>query len=220
MNTLALRLAAGEGRIDGVPVGALVSAGFTLLQRCAPLVIALGTRRAGLLLPPGMAAVVALAASDGRGGVWLDADAGGAGNVTAERLEALGVAAVYTTTTLADQIAAGTPLVLLDEVPARAVFLTPDGRRLAIDLGSHFGITIEGSTDEPGRAEECLVIAATETSLSHHEILSADERLPTDLRELLGPLLRGAHLETRTAPVAPRDATRASVDRDRPLSPS
>jgi hypothetical protein len=203
MNTLALRLAAGNGRIDGVPVGALVSAGFTLLQRCAPLVIALGTRRAGILLPPGIAAVSALAACDGRGAVWFDIDArvadgvadGGGDRVTAERIMTLGVAAVFTTTDLVDQVAAGTPLVLLDAVPASAVFVASDGRRLAVDLGSHFGLTIEGSTDEPGRAEECLVLAATGASLSHHEVLSGDERLSADLRGLLAPLLQGAHVQ-------------------------
>ncbi|MBM3885673.1 MAG: hypothetical protein FJ361_07515 [Gemmatimonadetes bacterium] len=211
MNTLALRLAAGDGRIDGVPVGALVSAGFTLLQRCAPLVIALGTRRAGILLPPGIATVAALAACDGRGAVWFDVDGRvtgggdggalrGAATVTAERITTLGVAAIFTTTTLADQVAAGTPMVLFDEVPTRAIFVASDGRRIDIDLGSHFGLTIEGSTDEPGREEECLVIADTDVSLSHHEVLSGDDRIPADLTALLAPLLRGAHLQTVITP--------------------
>ncbi|MFM8567218.1 MAG: hypothetical protein ACKOCV_06005, partial [Gemmatimonadota bacterium] len=121
-------------------------------------------------------------------------------SVTAERITTLGVTAIFTTTALADQVAAGTPMVLFDDVPARAIFIASDGRRIDIDLGSHFGLTIEGSTDEPGREEECLVIADTDVSLSHHEVLSGDDRIPADLTTLLAPLLRGAHLQTVITP--------------------
>ena len=203
MNTLALRLAVGDGRVDGIPVRALVSAGFTLLPRCAPLVLALGTRRAGLLLPPGAAMVAALAACDGRGAVWFDPAARMAPEGVKDALavpEHLDIAAIFTIAPLADWIPVGIPVVLLDEVPVRATVRTPDGRRRDVDLGSHFGLTVEGATDEPGRDEECLVLADGGTSLTHHEILSGDSRLPAKLHGLLTPLLRGAHLATVTAP--------------------
>ena len=88
MDTLALRLAAADGSVDGIPVRRLVAAGFTLLQRSAPLVKALGARRSGVWLRPSPAWVVALAASDGRGAVLLDTEARGEmGPAMLERLK-------------------------------------------------------------------------------------------------------------------------------------
>lgn len=204
MNTLALRLAVGDGRVDGIPVRALVSAGFTLLPRCAPLVLALGTRRAGILLPPGAALVTAIAACDGRGAVWFEPSPPtahpGIVEITTDAIARFDIAAIFTIAPLADRVPPGTPVVLLDEVPTRATLRTATGPDRPIDLGSHFGLTVEGSTDEPGRDEECLVLADTGATLSHHEVLVGDARLPSALRGLLAPLLRGAHLATVIAP--------------------
>jgi hypothetical protein len=48
LDLLPLRAAAGGGSIDGLDATRLVAAGFTLLQRSAPLVRALAGKRAGI----------------------------------------------------------------------------------------------------------------------------------------------------------------------------
>ena len=65
MDLLTLRAAAGGGTIDGHEAAALVAAGFTLLQRSAPLVRALAGKRSAILLPTSPQFLVALAASTG-----------------------------------------------------------------------------------------------------------------------------------------------------------
>jgi hypothetical protein len=202
VDTLALRLAAGGGRIDDLPTSQLVAAGFTLLQRSAPLVRLLAGRVSALLLPPGPAAVVALAASDGRAAVLLphtrsDAD-------LAIWCADLGVGAVFTTVALRPRVPATLGVVLLDQVPRAATVLTPDGREQIVDLGSHTGLTVEGETDLPGRDEPCLILPASpRLALSHREVLDLDGLTPRVdgsredaalVTELLTPLLLGRSL--------------------------
>ncbi len=155
LSLLPFALAAGGGRIDGTPGAQLVSAGFTLLQRSAPLVRALAGTRSAILLPTSGAFVTALAASDGRGAVFLDPRAS-----TTEflvQLDDANVGAVLTNRTLASRLPAGTrPVVLLDDAPRSATVIA-DGSETVIDLGSHFGLDVEGET-EPGRDEECAIV--------------------------------------------------------------
>ncbi|MEN9791855.1 MAG: hypothetical protein RLZZ63_1513 [Gemmatimonadota bacterium] len=210
MDTLALRLAAAGGRIDDLPASQLVAAGFTLLQRSAPLVRMLAGRRSALLLPPGPAAVVALAASDGRGAVVLPL------GVSPQELTARcapgDVGAVFTLASHRNQVPASLGAVLLDAIPRSAMVCTPEGREQTVDLGSHVGLSVEGETDIPGRDEECLLLASTPpVVLTHREVLDLDglehtvahviAQAPTAappvaslLSELLIPLLAGRTL--------------------------
>jgi len=206
VDTLALRLAAGGGRIDDLPASQLVAAGFTLLQRSAPLVRMLAGRRSALLLPPGPAAVVALAASDGRGAVILPLGA------SPEELAALcavaDVGAVFTTDALRSRLPASLGVVCLDQVPRAAVVHVPDGREQTVDLGSHVGLTIEGETDLPGREEEALLLPSVPPSvppmaLTHRALLDREglevqvgssRADATLLTALLIPLLAGRTL--------------------------
>jgi len=225
---LPLAVAAGGGRIDGHAVSAMVAAGVTLLQRCAPLVRAMATGRSALLLPPGPEFFTALAASDGRGALLLDPS--GAGEELMQQLTDARVRAVFTLARLTTALrrGGGEPLaiVLLDEAPARATVLTAD-RSIAVDLGSHRGLMLEGDQQAAGLDEECLVTVSVAADgvrriESHtHRSLLADSRGaagrpdPSFPRELaaaaswsdLGSfttacaaLLRGADLRTR-APV-------------------
>jgi hypothetical protein len=202
VDTLALRLAAAGGRIDSLPASQLVAAGFTLLQRSAPLVRMLAGGRSALLLPPGPAAVVALAASDGRGAVMLPL--GAPPSELAALCAASDVGAVFTTDALHSRLPASLGVVCLDQVPRSAVVHGPDGRTQTVDLGSHVGLTIEGETDLPGRGEEALLLpSAPPIVLSHRAILDpeglerqvdasrADAAL---LTSLLIPLLAGRTL--------------------------
>jgi hypothetical protein len=202
VDTLALRLAAAGGRIDTLPASQLVAAGFTLLQRSAPLVRMLAGGRSALLLPPGPAAVVALAASDGRGAVMLPL--GAPPSELAALCAASDVGAVFTTDALRPSVPASLGVVLLDQAPRAALVCTPEGREQTVDLGSHVGLTIEGETDLPGREEECLILpAAPPQRLTHRAVLELDglaARIdPTRadaalVTELLIPLLAGRSL--------------------------
>ncbi len=156
-----LALAAGRGRIgavgDDTPLDAqqLVAAGLTLLQRSAPLVRALSGRRSAVLLPTGPAFVTALAASEGRGAVLVNPLA--APREIAFQCEDANVGAVFTTSALAPRVPAGLPIVLLDDAPRRARVVTAE-RTQDVDLGSHFGLSIEGESDVPGRDEEAVIV--------------------------------------------------------------
>lgn len=173
MDTLALRLAAGGGRIDDLPASQLVAAGFTLLQRSAPLVRMLAGRRSALLLPPGPAAVVALAASDGRGAVVLPT--GASASEIAALCAASDVGAVLTIETHRPLVPTSLGMVLLDAIPRAAMVCTPEGREQTVDLGSHVGLTIEGETDLPGRDEEALLLPTLPpVALTHREVLDLD----------------------------------------------
>lgn len=158
---LPIALAAAKGRIDGHPAAGSVAAGFTLLQRSAPLVRALAGRRSAILLPPSAAVLTALAASDGRGAVLLPARANGDALTT--MLEDGEVGAVFTTSALEVQLPpSDRALVLLDGAPRSATVIVR-GTETTIDLGSHFGLDLEGEEDE-GRDEECLIRYATAAS--------------------------------------------------------
>jgi len=154
---LPIALAARGGRIDGLPAAGAVAAGFTLLQRSAPLVRAMAGRRSALLLPPSSAVLTALAASDGRGTVLLpaaDPDA------LAAMLDDANVGAVFTISAFASLL----PLrdhavVLLDGTPRSAV-VHAGGAESTVDLGSHFGLELAGEEDD-GSDEECVVCYAS-----------------------------------------------------------
>jgi len=155
LSLLPIALAAGNGRVDGVPARYLVAAGFTLLQRSAPLVRALAGRRSAILLPPSGAVVTALAASDGRGAVLLAPDA--ADESIAHQLDDADVGAVFTTRALEARVPSGErAIVMLDDAPRTAAVRAQDVESM-IDLGTHFGLDLEGEEDE-GRDEECVVV--------------------------------------------------------------
>lgn len=211
MDTLSLRLAAGGGSLDGIASSALVSAGFTLLQRCPPLVAALGRARSGILLPPSPQWLVALAASEGRGAVLLDPNLGTdalRGFIAAER-----VGAVLTLGSLAWRVPAGIPVVTLDEAPRHARFVDPSGAARTIDLGTHFGLHVEGATDVAGRDEECLVtIESSEpgdragrtdrrASHTHAALIAAAEEVARIRLLDAGSTVRAAWDWTRPAPL-------------------
>jgi len=171
MDPLALlpyALAAAGGRVDSYEVSSLIAAGVTLLQRSASLVRALSGRRSALLLPPGPAWLVALAASDGRGAVLLDAKT--ASDDLARALARRDVGAVFTIEALAHRLPAETPRVLLDRAPASATVISGD-RRVDVDLGSHFGLDLVGDTEGPGSQEECIVLDAPDRVLTHADVL-------------------------------------------------
>ncbi|MBC8089998.1 MAG: AMP-binding protein [Phycisphaerae bacterium] len=152
---LPFAVAAGAGSIDGTDAQGWVAAGHTLLTRSAPLVRALANGRAGILLPPGGAFLTALAASDGRGAVLINPLA--AKPEIVRQLVDAGVTAVFTNAALSGRLPADFPRVLMDEAP-RSAFVQVPGREQRVDLGSHFGMRIEGSTDASGREEEAVII--------------------------------------------------------------
>jgi hypothetical protein len=203
IDLVPLRIAAANGTIDGAPVAPLVAAGFTLLQRCAPLVRALAGRRSAILLAPSAAAVTALAASDGRGALILDPTA--PATTWSEQLAAANVGAVFTARRHVDDLgpvagAARLPLVLLAESPAAAQFMPAehDEAPRRVDLGSHFGLELEGTLDDALRDEEFIAFYTSSfVTLTHHALvanaraLDADSSTPALIRELILPLLAG-----------------------------
>ena len=178
MDVLSLRAAAGGGSIDGIPAASLVAAGFTLLQRSPALVRALAGKRAAILLPTSPQFLVALAAADGRGAVLMSPLCAPA--EVADQLEGAGVGAVITIASLATRLPPGTVHVLLDAAPAHATVVIADGARTRVDLGSHFGLDVEGDVESPGRDEECVVVytsprggRATSAILTHRALLAS-----------------------------------------------
>ena len=156
MDLLTLRAAAGGGTIDGQEAGRLVAAGFTLLQRSATLVRALVGKRAAVLIPSSPQFFVGLAASEGRGAVLVNPLASPV--EIAFQLRDADVGAVFTITSLAARLPERTVHVLLDEAPAFATVVAADGATARVDLGSHFGLVVEGDADMPGRDEECAIV--------------------------------------------------------------
>jgi long-chain acyl-CoA synthetase len=156
MDLLPLRAAAGGGTVDGIETSRLVAAGFTLLQRSATLVRALAGRRSAVLVPTSPQFLVGLAASDGRGAVLINPLAAPA--EIAFQLEDAGVGAVFTIGSLAARLPAGTVHALLDDAPTSATVIAADGTATRVDLGSHFGLELDGDADTPGRDEECAVV--------------------------------------------------------------
>jgi long-chain acyl-CoA synthetase len=156
MDLLPLRAAAGGGTVDGLEAARLVAAGFTLLQRSAPLVRALAGKRAAILLPTGPQFLTALAASDGRGAVLLNPL--GASAEVAHQLADAEVGAVFTVGALQAKLPAEMPRVLLDHAPRSATFAAGGGDAQEIDLGTHFGLDLAGDADAAGRDEECAIV--------------------------------------------------------------
>lgn len=192
MDPLALlpyALAAAGGRVDGHDVTALVAAGVTLLQRSAPLVRALAGRRSAVLLPPGAAWLVALAASDGRAMVVLDPrDAAASGTTGAPpeptliaTLRAHDIGAVFTNRALLPLLPPDVPYVLLDDAPRRAR-VSANGRDSDVDLGTHFALDLIGDTNGEGSPEECLRLARNGEVLTHADILGAGRSAMHELR--------------------------------------
>lgn len=222
MDLLPLRAAAGGGSVDGLDAARLVAAGFTLLQRSAPLVRALAGKRAAVLLPSCPQFLTALAASDGRGAVLINPLAAPA--EIAHQLRDAEVGAVFTIAALQGKLPAECPRVLLDDAPAAAIFTYPGGDDQRVDLGSHFGLELEGDADAPGRDEECAIVytSAMEGTplgavLSHRNLLAnarqtveaaantADDHLLAVLpfshlfgltTSLIAPMLAGARVTT------------------------
>jgi acyl-CoA synthetase (AMP-forming)/AMP-acid ligase II len=157
LSLFPIALAAGGGVVDRVAAPQWVAAGFTLLQRSAPLVRALALRRSAILLPPSGAVLTALAASDGRGAVVLPLDASNAEIL--RWIELADVGAVFTNRALATRVPADRcAVVTLDEAPRTATVMH-GGKRSAVDLGSHFALELEGE-DDAGRDEECVIAVA------------------------------------------------------------
>lgn len=156
MDLLPLRAAAGGGTIDGLEAARLVAAGFTLLQRSAPLVRALAGKRAAILLPSSPQFLTALAAGDGRGVVLVNPLAAPA-EIDYQLADAQ-VGAVFTTAAMQGRLPSHLPRVLLDDAPTSAIFTSPGGDAQRIDLGNHFGLDLEGDADAPGRDEECAIV--------------------------------------------------------------
>lgn len=157
LSLFPIALAAGGGAVDGVAATQWVAAGFTLLQRSAPLVRALAGRRSAIVLPPSGAVLTALAASDGRGALFLPVDASDADIVRWAVFADVG--AVFTSSALSTRLPASEfAVVSLDEAPRTAKVRH---RRIeaTVDLGSHFALDLEGE-DDAGRDEECVIALA------------------------------------------------------------
>lgn len=148
-------IAAGAGRVGDVAARDWVAAGMTLLTRSAPLVRALDGRRAAILLPNGGAFLTALAASEGRGAVLINPLA--APLEIAYQLDDATVGAVFTVETFAPRLPPGVPRVLLDDAP-RLARVIADGETRTVDLGTHFGLSLEGEPDATGREEEAAIV--------------------------------------------------------------
>lgn len=176
LSLVPFALSARAGLLDTHETRQLVAAGITLLQRSASLVRALSGRRAGIFLPTSSAFLTALAACDGRGALVVNPFA--TTFDIAWQLADANVGAVFTTTALAPLLPAEFPTVLVDECPQ---FATVRARLLStrVELGTHYGLRLEGAADATGRDEECLVMygsplvgASTSVSLSHREMLA------------------------------------------------
>lgn len=156
MDLLTLRAAAGGGSIDGHSAASLVAAGFTLLQRSPELVRALAGKRAAILLPTSPQFLLALAAADGRGAVLVNPLAAPA--EIARQLADARVGAVFTLASMAHRLPVGSVCALLDDSPVAATVVGADGTGTRVDLGTHFGLDVEGDADAAGRDEECAVV--------------------------------------------------------------
>ncbi|HEY4303286.1 MAG TPA: AMP-binding protein [Gemmatimonadaceae bacterium] len=152
---LPLALAAHGGRVDDVPAEQLVAAGIALLQRSATLVRTLSGKRSAILLPTSHRFLVALAASDGRGAVLINPLA--AQPEIAHQLRDANVGAVFTNAALARHLPDDVTHVLLDDAPKSAIVISNRTRK-TVDLGSHFGLSLEGEPDTPGADEEAAIV--------------------------------------------------------------
>jgi long-chain acyl-CoA synthetase len=173
---LPLAIAGSGGRIDEFEAQQLVAAGLTLLQRSAPLVRALATRRAGILLPTSPQFFVALAASEGHGAVLINPLA--SPHEIAHQLRDAKVGAVFTNSALADNLPPQIARVMLDDAPRTATVIA-GGVARSVDLGSHHGLELEGRPDTEGSDDEAAIVytSAMEGTplgaiLSHRNLLS------------------------------------------------
>jgi len=155
LGLLPIALAAGGGRVDGFEAQQLVAAGLTLLQRSAPLVRALSGRRSAILLSTSPAFITALAASEGRGAVLINPLASPV--ETAYQIADANVGAVFTTTELVGRVPDHVARVLLDDLP-RSALVVADGMARHIDLGSHWGLTLDAEVDVPASQEEAAIV--------------------------------------------------------------
>ncbi len=218
LSLVALAAAARGGSIDGIDSRLLVAAGVTMLQRCAPLVRELARGRGAVLLDDSAAYLVALAACEGRGAVLLDPQ--GTAEEIARALAENHGRVVFTVERYAGALGNGVARVLLDELPGHVVFEHGPQRR-KVDVGSHFGLEIEGEESE-GSEEEAVVAreiaGGSFRSFTHRELLEEARGMATaagieegdeietalpfhDARGLvsglLAPLLAGARIITR-----------------------
>ena len=158
---LPLAIAAGGGRLRASGNGAeyeaqqLVAAGLTLLQRSAALVRALSGKRSAILLPTSPQFLIALAASEGRGAVLINPVAAPA-EIDFQCRDA-NVGALFTTSAFASRAPKDVAVVILDDAP-RAARVISGGTTRDIDLGSHFGLSLEGEQDVTGRDEEAAIV--------------------------------------------------------------
>lgn len=176
LSLVPFAIAARAGLLDTHETRQLVAAGVTLLQRSALLVRALSGRRAGIFLPTSSAFLTALAACDGRGALVVNPFA--TTFDIAWQLADADVGAVFTTAALAPLLPAEFPTVLVDECPQFAT-VRARLRSTHVELGTHFGLALEGADDAVGRDEECLVMygsplvgASMRVSLTHREVLT------------------------------------------------
>ncbi len=173
---LPLAIASHGGRVDEYEAQQLVAAGLTLLQRSAPLVRALSGKRSAILLPTSPAFFVALAASEGRGAVLVNPLA--APREISHQLDDANVGVVFTVSSLAAGVPDTLPIVLLDDAP-RSARVIISGTSRDVDLGSHIGLTIEGSADAPGSDGEAAIVYTSAMAgrpvgaiLSHRNLLA------------------------------------------------
>ena len=179
---LPLALAAGGGRLRAAgsdvdyEAQQLVAAGLTLLQRSAALVRALSGKRSAILLPTSPQFLTALAASEGRGAVLINPLAAPA--EIAFQCRDASVGALFTTSAFATRMPKDLVVVLLDDAPRSARVLA-NGTTRDVDLGSHFGLPLEGATDVQGRDEEAAVVYTSAMRgtplgavLTHHNLLA------------------------------------------------
>lgn len=173
---LPLAAAAGGGFIDGLPASQLVAAGFTLLQRSAPVVRALRGKRAALLLHNGPQFLTALAASDGHGAVLINPLAAPA--EVAYQIADADVGVVFTSRSLMSKLPLGVPYVLLDNAP-RSATAHFGGGETEVDLGSHVGLSLEVDRAAVGRDEEAAIVYTSAMAgrplgavLTHHNLLA------------------------------------------------
>jgi long-chain acyl-CoA synthetase len=173
---LPLAIAGNGGRVDDFEAQQLVAAGLTLLQRSAPLVRALSTRRAAVLLPTSPQFFVALAASEGHGAVLINPLA--SPHEIAHQLRDANVGAVFTNSALAENLPPQIVRVILDDAPRSATVLA-NGVAKTVDLGSHHGLELEGRPDTEASDEEAAIVYTSAMAgtplgaiLSHKNLLT------------------------------------------------
>ncbi len=188
---LPFAIAATDAEVANQPVRALVAAGVTLLQRCAPLVRRLAIERPALLLPRGPALVTALAACDGHVALVVDATAPIAQQTSELALAPIGV--LFTLRAHSGACPDGVMTVLLDEVPTRAAVNFAGDSRL-VDLGSHVGLPLEGELGVAGSDDPVICFAhdGRLVQASHAELMRGEG--PTWLAPWLQRLLAGGHV--------------------------